>query len=109
MDEVFADEQVQHLDMVALDVIRNPVSMDGITTVRTAAGERPASVEEVLRRVGVTDTGTEQLLCDVDEGIALVTFNNPDQAQRPVRPDPRRVARACCGHCRPTTPFGSSC
>src|SRR3954471_4493944 len=23
------------------------------------------------------DTGTEQLLCDVDDGIALVTFNNP--------------------------------
>ncbi len=23
------------------------------------------------------DTGTEQLLCDIDEGIALVTFNNP--------------------------------
>ena len=29
MDEVFADPQVQHLDMVALDVIRNPVTMDG--------------------------------------------------------------------------------
>ena len=50
MDEVFADAQVQHLDMVALDVIRNPVNMDGITTVRTAAGERPASVEEVLQQ-----------------------------------------------------------
>ena len=48
MDEVFADEQVQHLDMVALDVIRNPVTMDGITTVRTAAGDGTASVEEVL-------------------------------------------------------------
>ena len=23
------------------------------------------------------DTGTEQLLCEVDDGIALVTFNNP--------------------------------
>jgi crotonobetainyl-CoA:carnitine CoA-transferase CaiB-like acyl-CoA transferase len=48
MDEVFADEQVRHLDMVALDVIRNPVSMDGITTVRSAAGDRPTSVEAVL-------------------------------------------------------------
>ena len=38
MDEVFADEQVRHLDMVALDVIRNPVSMDGITTVRSGGG-----------------------------------------------------------------------
>jgi enoyl-CoA hydratase/carnithine racemase len=27
--------------------------------------------------VDVTDTGTEQLLCDVDDGIARVTFNNP--------------------------------
>ncbi|HEX4904693.1 MAG TPA: enoyl-CoA hydratase [Acidimicrobiales bacterium] len=25
------------------------------------------------------DTGTEQLLCDVDDGIALVTFNNPSK------------------------------
>ncbi len=50
VDEVFADEQVQHLDMVALDVIRNPVNMDGITTVRTAAGEGSASVEEVLEQ-----------------------------------------------------------
>jgi hypothetical protein len=50
MDEVFADEQVRHLDVVALDVIRNPVNMDGITTVRTAAGERSASVEEVLEQ-----------------------------------------------------------
>jgi formyl-CoA transferase len=48
MDEVFADEQVRHLDMVALDVIRNPVSMDDITTVRSAAGDRPTSVEDVL-------------------------------------------------------------
>jgi formyl-CoA transferase len=50
MDEVFADEQVQHLDMVTLDVIRNPVKMDGIATVRTAAGELSASVEEVLEQ-----------------------------------------------------------
>src|SRR5436190_6427098 len=28
-------------------------------------------------RSGVPDTGTEQLLCEVDDGIALVTFNNP--------------------------------
>ena len=48
MDEVFADEQVRHLDMVALDVIRNPVSMDSITTVRSAAGDRPTSVEAVV-------------------------------------------------------------
>ena len=27
--------------------------------------------------MGVIDTGTEQLLCEIDEGIALVTFNNP--------------------------------
>ncbi len=49
MDDVFADEQVRHLDMVTLDVIRNPVTMDGIATVRTAAGERPTSVDDVLR------------------------------------------------------------
>src|SRR4051812_1939687 len=28
-------------------------------------------------RSGVPDTGTEQLLCEFDDGIALVTFNNP--------------------------------
>jgi crotonobetainyl-CoA:carnitine CoA-transferase CaiB-like acyl-CoA transferase len=48
MDQVFADEQVRHLDLVALDVIRNPVQMDAVTTVRTAAGERSASITEVL-------------------------------------------------------------
>ena len=48
MDEVFADEQVRHLDMVALDVIRNPVTMDGVMTVRTAAGECAVTVDEVL-------------------------------------------------------------
>ena len=49
MDEVFADEQVQHLHMVELDVIRNPVSMDGVTTVRTAAGEGAVAVEDVIQ------------------------------------------------------------
>jgi crotonobetainyl-CoA:carnitine CoA-transferase CaiB-like acyl-CoA transferase len=35
MDEVFADPQVQHLDMVGLDLVRNPVRMtDGPPTVR---------------------------------------------------------------------------
>ena len=34
MDEVFADPQVQHLDMVALDLVRNPVTMGDETTVR---------------------------------------------------------------------------
>lgn len=48
MDEVFADAQVQHLDMVSLDVIRNPVSMDGVTTVRTPAPASMASVDEIL-------------------------------------------------------------
>jgi crotonobetainyl-CoA:carnitine CoA-transferase CaiB-like acyl-CoA transferase len=48
MDEVFADEQVQHLQMVELDVIRNPVNLDGVTTVRTAAGEGSVAVEDVL-------------------------------------------------------------
>jgi crotonobetainyl-CoA:carnitine CoA-transferase CaiB-like acyl-CoA transferase len=48
MDEVFADAQVQHLDMIALDVIRNPVSMDGVTTVRTPAPASMASVDEIL-------------------------------------------------------------
>ena len=43
MDQVFADPQVQHLDMVALDVIRNPVRMtDGPPTVRSP-GPAPAS------------------------------------------------------------------
>jgi formyl-CoA transferase len=49
MDDVFADEQVRHLDMVALDVIRNPVTMDDVSTVRSAAGARPTSVDDVLR------------------------------------------------------------
>jgi formyl-CoA transferase len=49
MDEVFADAQVQHLGMVALDVIRNPVTMDGITTVRTAAGDGALAIDVVLR------------------------------------------------------------
>ena len=49
MDEVFADEQVEHLQMVALDVIRNPVNMDGVTTVRTAAGEGTVAVEDVIQ------------------------------------------------------------
>jgi crotonobetainyl-CoA:carnitine CoA-transferase CaiB-like acyl-CoA transferase len=36
MDEVFADEQVQHLGMVQRDVIRNPVRMTGVgPTVRS--------------------------------------------------------------------------
>jgi crotonobetainyl-CoA:carnitine CoA-transferase CaiB-like acyl-CoA transferase len=48
MDEVFADDQVRHLDMVALGVIRNPVTMDDVSTVRSAAGERATSVESVL-------------------------------------------------------------
>jgi formyl-CoA transferase len=48
MNEVFADEQVRHLDMVALDVIRNPVTMDGIRTVRTAEGEGATSIDDVL-------------------------------------------------------------
>ncbi len=48
MDEVFADEQVRHLEMVALDVIRNPVTMDAVTTVRTAAGECAVTIEEVI-------------------------------------------------------------
>jgi crotonobetainyl-CoA:carnitine CoA-transferase CaiB-like acyl-CoA transferase len=34
MDEVFADAQVQHLDMVELDLVRNPVTMGEETTVR---------------------------------------------------------------------------
>ena len=49
MDEVFADEQVRHLDMVALDVIRNPVTMDDITTVRSSAGDRATTIDAVLR------------------------------------------------------------
>ena len=48
-DDDFADEQVRHLDMVALDVIRNPVTMDDVSTVRSAAGARPTSVDDVLR------------------------------------------------------------
>jgi formyl-CoA transferase len=34
MDEVFADPQVQHLDMVGLDLVRNPVTMGDEVTVR---------------------------------------------------------------------------
>jgi hypothetical protein len=34
--------------MVALDVIRNPVTMGDIATVRSSAGDRPTSVEAVL-------------------------------------------------------------
>jgi crotonobetainyl-CoA:carnitine CoA-transferase CaiB-like acyl-CoA transferase len=48
MDEVFADAQVQHLDMVALDVIRNPVSMDDVATVRSPAPSSMSSVDEIL-------------------------------------------------------------
>ena len=58
---------------------------------------RAPRVEEVLRRVGVTDTGTEQLLCDVDDGIALVTFNNPTKhnaLSAPIRDALPRVLRA---------------
>jgi hypothetical protein len=40
---------VRHLDMVALDVIRNPVTIDDVSTVRSAAGARPTSVDDVLR------------------------------------------------------------
>ena len=36
------------------------------------------------------DTGTEQLLCDVDDGIAVVTFNNP--AKRNALSAPIRAA-----------------
>ena len=34
MDEVFADPQVQHLDMLGLDLVRNPVTMGDEVTVR---------------------------------------------------------------------------
>ncbi len=77
MDEVFADEQVQHLDMVALDVIRNPCSMDGISDSADHGRRRFDLGRGGAGTVDVIDTGTEQLLCDVDDGIALVTFNNP--------------------------------
>ena len=55
------------------------------------------------------DTGTEQLLCEVDDGIALVTFNNPakhNALSAPIRaalPDPVRA------RCRPTTRCESWC
>jgi crotonobetainyl-CoA:carnitine CoA-transferase CaiB-like acyl-CoA transferase len=48
MDDVFADAQVRHLDMVALDVIRNPVSMEGVTTVRTVAPTAMTPIAEIL-------------------------------------------------------------
>ena len=47
--------------------------------------------------MGVTDTGTEQLLCDFDDGIALVTFNNPTKhnaLSAPIRDALPRVLRA---------------
>jgi formyl-CoA transferase len=50
MDQVFADPQVQHLDMVALDVIRNPVRMtDGPPTVRSPAPRPGQHTDEILR------------------------------------------------------------
>jgi crotonobetainyl-CoA:carnitine CoA-transferase CaiB-like acyl-CoA transferase len=48
MDEVFADAQVRHLGMVAHDVIRNPVSMDGVATVRSAAPTTTVPVDAIL-------------------------------------------------------------
>jgi crotonobetainyl-CoA:carnitine CoA-transferase CaiB-like acyl-CoA transferase len=50
MDEVFADEQVRHLDMVALGVIRNPVRMapDGPPTVRAPAPVDTVPVASIL-------------------------------------------------------------
>jgi crotonobetainyl-CoA:carnitine CoA-transferase CaiB-like acyl-CoA transferase len=53
MDEVFADPQVQHLDMVALDVIRNPVRMSGVgPTVRTRAPHPGEHAGEILEELG---------------------------------------------------------
>jgi crotonobetainyl-CoA:carnitine CoA-transferase CaiB-like acyl-CoA transferase len=49
MDEVFDDPQVRELDMVALDVIRNPVTMTGAgATVRTPAPAHDIDVAQVL-------------------------------------------------------------
>ena len=79
MDEVFADPQVQHLDMVRP---RRPPQRgdDGrhVDTVRTAAPALGAHTDEILEELhGHARPGTDQLLCEVDDGIALVTFNNP--------------------------------
>ena len=48
MDEVFDDPQVRHLDMVELDVIRNPVTMGDERSVRTSAPSEVLPVEQIL-------------------------------------------------------------
>jgi crotonobetainyl-CoA:carnitine CoA-transferase CaiB-like acyl-CoA transferase len=50
MDEVFADPQVQHLDMVALGLVRNPVRMGDEATVRHHG--QPADLDEILEEWG---------------------------------------------------------
>jgi crotonobetainyl-CoA:carnitine CoA-transferase CaiB-like acyl-CoA transferase len=53
MDEVFADPQVQHLEMVEMDVLRNAVRMTGVgSTVRTAAPAPGADTDEILKELG---------------------------------------------------------
>jgi crotonobetainyl-CoA:carnitine CoA-transferase CaiB-like acyl-CoA transferase len=53
MDEVFADPQVAHLDMVALDVIRNPVRMSDVgASVRTRAPRPGEHSEEIRKELG---------------------------------------------------------
>ncbi|HEX2851003.1 MAG TPA: CoA transferase [Acidimicrobiales bacterium] len=64
MDEVFADEQVVHLGLVAtvdhpslgsLDIVRNPVTIEGGgPTVRAASPLPGANTDEVLAQAGFT-------------------------------------------------------
>jgi len=72
IDEVFADEQVQHLDVVAVvehatagpvSVLRYPVTLtDTPAAVRSAAPVAGADTVAVLREVGYTDEEIDALM-----------------------------------------------
>ena len=108
LDEVFADPQVQHLRLVSevqhrvlgtQAIVRNPVTIIGAgPTVRRPAPDIGEHTSEVLSELGLSehdlhdlrrqgvppglrmmDTGTDKLLVDVGDGIARVTFNNPER------------------------------
>ncbi len=74
MDEVFADEQVRHLEMVsavthpvagAQDLVRNAVTLaGGPPTVRVATPEPGAHTDEVLREIGLSPDEIATLRAD---------------------------------------------